>query len=89
MKIPQQFTLGGIDWKVTQETVIPSALGATSQQLAHVALLKELQKDVKEQTYAHELVHAILYSMGKMEHDEEFVDGFATFLHQYFTQYHK
>lgn len=89
MKIPSKFTLGGIDWKVTEESVLPTALGATSQQQAHVALLAELPTQVKEQTYCHELVHCILYSMGKPEHDETFVDGFATFLHQYFVKYHK
>ena len=89
MKIPLKFTLGGIDWKVTEENVLPTALGATSQQLAHVALLADLPKQVKEQTYCHELVHAILYSMGKPEHYEVFVDAFATFLHQYFKKHHK
>lgn len=89
MKIPSKFKLGGIDWKVTQEAVLPTALGATSQSQAHVALLEELPQQVKEQTFCHELVHCILYSMGQSEHNEQLVDGFATFLHQYFTQHHK
>lgn len=34
-------------------------------------------------TFYHELVHAVLFSMGKMNHDEEFVEAFAVFLHQF------
>lgn len=34
-------------------------------------------------TFYHELVHAILFSMGKTNHDEEFVENFGGFLFQY------
>jgi hypothetical protein len=44
-------------------------------------------EDVTDQTYAvtfyHELVHAILFTMGKSNHDEEFVDSFGQLLYQY------
>lgn len=41
-------------------------------------------ESVKEQTYLHEVVHAILFTMGDAgPHDEKFVDGFASLLHQY------
>lgn len=89
MKIPTGFQLGGIDWKVEQTTPLMGAMGATFQQEARIQLLKELSKQIKEQTFCHELVHAILFSMGTPgpEHDEKFIDGFATFLHQYLTSY--
>ena len=36
-----------------------------------------------EQTFCHELVHAILFTMGKTNHDEEFTDAFGSLLHQF------
>lgn len=88
MKIPREFKLGGITWKVEEHPFLPGALGATYGQETTVALLKTLPRQVKEQTYCHELVHCILYSMGvpTAEHDEKFIDGFAVFLHQYLDQ---
>jgi len=87
MKIPKEFTLGAITWKVEQKDNLLGAYGATYLGKGIVELLKDLPKPIKEQTMCHELVHAILFAMGKpqAEHDETFVDGFATFLHQYFN----
>jgi len=88
MKIPQEFVLGGTTWSVETADQLLGALGAAYPQEAKVRLLKSLPRQIKEQTFCHELVHCILYSMGKPsdQHDEVFVDGFATFLHQYFAQ---
>lgn len=87
MRIPRQFQLGGTTWKVEQVHPLMGAMGATFNGQALVQLDKELPQQVKEQTFLHEVVHAILFSMGKpsTEHDEVFVDGFATFLHQFLT----
>ena len=92
MKIPKKFTLGGTTWKVPEHPALVNtvnALGVSSNITATIQMLSGLNPDVKEQTYCHELVHAILFSMGKPgnEHDEIFVDGFATFLHQYLKQH--
>ena len=62
---------------------VPNAMGACFMGEAQLLLQKDLKKQVKEQTFCHELVHAILYAMGKNEHDEQFVDAFGVFLHQY------
>lgn len=85
MKIPSSFTLGGIEWQVEQTTPLMGAMGATFSMEAKVQLLSTLAKQIKEQTFLHELVHCILFAMGKphAEHDEVFIDGFATMLHQY------
>lgn len=50
-----------------------------------IVLLKSLHGDNKEQTFLHEVVHHILNSMGEatLRQNEQFVDVFATFLHQY------
>lgn len=85
VKIPVSFQLGGTVWTVEQTTPLMGAMGASFSQEAKVQLLSSLSKQTKEQTFCHELVHCILFSMGKPsnEHDEVFVDGFAVFLHQY------
>lgn len=83
--IPKQYTLGAVKWKVVEQDHLPNSMGASYMQEAKVALLKDLPKEVKEQTFYHELVHTILFAMGKPadQHEETFVDGFATFLHQF------
>lgn len=73
----------------TPMVVFSQNLGTCAAHKAKIYLEKSLDRGVKEQTFCHELIHAILFSMGITEHDEKFVDGFATFLHQYLTQYGK
>lgn len=88
MKIPKSFQLGGTTWSVEHTGHIPDALGETHMARAKILLNDSggFCKDQREQTFCHELVHAILFAMGKGQtapHDEEFVDVFGTFLHQY------
>lgn len=85
MKIPKTFVLGGTTWVVEQVETLPGCMGLCNNQEAKISILKSLNKDVKEQTFFHELIHAIMFSMGKPgeSHNEEFVDGFGTFLHQF------
>lgn len=87
MKIPKSYSLGGTTWEVVQKDNLLGAYGATYNGKALVEILSDLPKQVKEQTFCHELVHSIMFAMGKPhdQHDEVFVDGFATFLHQYFN----
>ncbi len=87
MRIPKQFQLGAITWEVVQKDNLLGAYGATYSGKGVVEILSDLPKQIKEQTFCHELVHCILFAMGKpsTEHDEVFVDGFAVFLHQYFN----
>lgn len=76
------FSLAGCEWRVKNSPDI-SEMGYCnpSQQLIMI------QAGMSEQTYAatfyHELVHAILFTMGKLDHNEEFVDAFGALLHQY------
>jgi hypothetical protein len=42
-----------------------------------------MNKVFTEQTFCHELVHAIMFSMGHTQHEEVFVDAFGQLLHQY------
>lgn len=68
-----------------QVSTLPGCMGCCDNSKAVISLLKSLPAHVKEQTFYHELVHAILFSMGKPQdqHDEQFTDAFATFLQQY------
>ena len=86
MKIPKQFELGGLTWKVVIVDHLPGAMGTTDNSKAEIHLHKAIPSHVREQVFFHELVHAILFSMGKPadQHDEIFTDGFATFLQQFF-----
>ena len=45
---------------------------------------EDMPKDEVEQTFFHELIHAVLFTMGKdkLNNDEKFVDVFAGLLHQ-------
>lgn len=42
-----------------------------------------MNEQMTQQTFFHELVHAIMFTMGKLNHDEEFTDAFGSLLHQY------
>lgn len=82
--LPKKFTLGAVTWDVVEMAPLHNVYGSTHVDQSKVVVLSTLPQPVKEQTFYHELVHCILFAMGKqMPHDEEFVDGFATFLHQY------
>lgn len=87
MIIPKRFKIGGVTWTVKEVEVIPGGcFGQTELWNAEISITKSLKQDTKEQTYIHELLHALMFSMGKRNHDEEFVDGLATLLHQYLKQ---
>ena len=85
MHIPQEFQLGGITWKVEAAPLLPAHFGECDSAKATVRLDPTLEPQIREQTFCHELVHAILYGMGHptKAHKEVFVDGFATMLHQF------
>lgn len=86
MKIPKAFFLAGTKWTVEEVNNL-SACGETHMNNAVIKLRKELAPQVKEQTFLHELMHAIYYTRGDTnDHDEKDVDSIAHFLHQYLVQ---
>ncbi len=85
MKVPRQFQLAGIKWTVRENNHLIN-MGECHSQRGIIYLKPDpnYNEVVREQTFCHELVHAILFTMGDAgPHDEKFVDGFAALLHQY------
>lgn len=84
--IPKSFKLFNTTWTVKQVHKIDNdgSLGLCSHNLATISLRRNLKKDVKEATFYHELVHAILDTLNyhKLSNDEKFVDTFGQALHQ-------
>jgi len=93
--IPISFQLGGITYSVeltdkrnvgdknslTGNIIYP--LNKVNIYTDHVGYVST--DDYRELSFYHELVHGILTAMGKndMNNDEKFVDGFASYLHQF------
>lgn len=80
--IPSSFDLGGLTWEVKFAEGL-TEIGKCSCHEQLITLRYGLNEQAAQQAFFHELVHAILFSMGKMDHDEEYVDAFGVFLHQF------
>jgi predicted nucleic acid-binding Zn ribbon protein len=85
MRIPKQFQMAGAIWKVEQIHDLAD-LGQTLRDSRTVKLKKDVPKEVKEQTFCHELMHVIKFMQGKSlpeEHNEQDIDLMGTFLHHF------
>ena len=81
----KRFKLAGADWKVVKTDHIFD-LGRTDSDTQTIYISTKQTPQAQELTFAHELVHAILFTMGERDHDERFVEGFAQLLYQYEKQ---
>ncbi len=90
MLIPKKFTLGAVEWTVKIVEDLPDKMGLTDPKTASIYIEKNSNKQVFNQVFCHELVHAMLFSTGRDNddnpHDELLVDGMAHYLHQYLEQ---
>ena len=88
MVIPKHFHLFGREWSVVNKPKVmykgESVLGKCDYDKHVIELRSNLKKDLKEQVYYHELVHAILYCLeyNKLSETEVFVDRVSKALHQ-------
>lgn len=83
MRIPKTFELGGMKWEVVQIENL-AELGRCLRDVQTIQLKKNEKAATKEQTFCHELVHAIKYTLGEAEdHSEKEVDLMGTMLHQF------
>ena len=80
----KKFKLAGMTWEVV-ESAMPD-LGCTNPDTCRILLSNKLKVQERDVTLLHEVVHAILFTMGERDHDERFVEGFAQLLYQYEQQ---
>lgn len=80
--IPTSFYLVGCEWSVKYIEEL-SEYGKCACDTQTIYLRAGMNKNFTEQTFCHELVHAIMFSMGHTQHDEVFIDAFGQLLHQY------
>jgi hypothetical protein len=82
--VPDSFTLAATVWTVKR---IPefADLGRCERDKATIFIREGMPPQVEETTFLHELVHAIKFMQGidSEKHDEQDIDAFAHFLHQY------
>lgn len=87
MRIPGRFTLLGVSYTVRvvpeSDWKIDDAVGYFLPH-THEILIRAGRQALVEQTYYHELCHAVLHAMGRdrLYRDEAFVDLFGAMLHQ-------
>lgn len=81
-EVATTFNLAGSKWHVNYLCHMEE-MGKCDPEKQTIFIRMDMNKQTTEQTFYHELVHAILFTMGKLNHDEEFVDTFGAFLHQY------
>ena len=90
MNIPKKLKVGGVDYSVKQveHCGTNDDFGLWRPQgiieIATQAGGYEVSESQKKQTFLHELTHAILFTMGKEElnEDESFVNTFSSFLNE-------
>ena len=80
--MPTSFYLVGGLWNVKYVDDL-SEYGKCDCATQIIYLRTGMNKNFTEQTFFHELVHAIMFAMGHTNHDEIFVDAFGALLHQY------
>ncbi|MDT2438325.1 hypothetical protein P7D98_23030 [Enterococcus avium] len=87
MKIPLEIKVGGINYTIEMVEVIDvggerNFQGMCHFDLAKIEILNSLSDQRIEQTFIHELTHAIFYEAGYDEQDEDMINRVGIVLHQ-------
>lgn len=82
---PKKFNLAGATWTVKYTDDIHE-LGRTDSDRHVIYISTKQTEQGMGLTMKHEVVHAILFTMGETDHDEKFVEAFAQLLYQYENQ---
>ncbi len=85
MEIPETVELVGNTWTVSYKTLkeLGGSYGQTDEATNALWIREGLRPDKEAQTFLHELLHAIHYSMGHADdHDEKEVEAMAQLLYQ-------
>jgi hypothetical protein len=85
VKIPKSFRLAGIVWRVVRCDVITD-MGTCCNETHVIRIRKDLDQQSAESTFCHELGHAIRFTAGEDDHNEQQVDAHGNLLHQFLIQ---
>jgi len=80
--VPSGFELAGFDWLVSFSDDL-TEIAKCDCHSQHIVIRSGLSDQTTQQAFYHELVHAIMFTMGHMTHDEVFTDAFGGLLHQF------
>lgn len=80
--IPTFFVLAGFEWVVKMSPDL-GEYGRCDPSNQIIYVREGMNEQMTQQTFFHELVHAIMFTMGHITHDEVFTDAFGALLHQY------
>jgi len=86
--VPRSFKLLNRNYKVTRPKAIVvdnvELNGYCASDTATISIEKGLDKDLADETFLHEMTHAILFALGydELSYDEKFVGSFSAALHQ-------
>jgi len=88
--IPNKVKVAGINYDVIRKSYVEidgnrNYRGKCDSNVGVIELSDGLGKEVEEQVFIHELVHACLYQAGYDEHDEDMVNRLGMVLHQVLT----
>ena len=86
--IPESVIVSGITYDVVEKDVVvigdsSNYAGSVDYGQCEIQILKEQNIQRKNETFLHELIHAVLFEAGyREEHDEDIVDDIARGLYQ-------
>lgn len=85
MKIPEKVHISGIPFDVrTLETMgaaLDNKLAACISYQDQQIVLEQRGEHMMEVSFLHEVIHGMMFALGRSEHDEVLVDGLAHQLH--------
>jgi Zn-dependent peptidase ImmA (M78 family) len=87
MNIPQSVKVAGINYTVEETEYVEihhdkNYSGSCDYVKAEIKILKDMDIQRKEETFIHELTHAIFHEAGYNEHEEEMVNKVSKVLYQ-------
>lgn len=87
MNLPKTFKLAGTTWRVLVVEHMQNS-GETHVNDAIIKINNKLPPEGQMQTFLHQLLHAVQFTMGNLgDHDEKEIDATAHMLHQFLTTY--
>ena len=82
MKVPGCFSLLGTVWTVKRTADI-TEYGRCDEETSTIWLRSGMESQTELATFAHELVHAIKFTMGETDHSEKEVSMLGGLIHQF------